>query len=233
MLVVTVTGRGHHPKYECDNSVLSVRWRGFESSISCLGLLQKDLDLPRICVVGKQSSGKSSVMEALTGLRWGDDDIHHYIHLTKYTLPATGIRNLELWKMYVRFVERVLEAQVPILVVWKNAGWLIGGILPCNEWLLMLFFLGTTFWRNEGFSNLHTRRYRSAQSWWHMYTLRFRDLDARCGRGVSVCGERAWCRLPEVWPPVMRQWNQWIWANSSNQTADHGVHVRYPPKQQP
>ena len=139
-------------------------------------------------------------MEALTGLGWGDDDIHHYIHLTKYTLPATGIRNLELWKMYVRFVERVLEAQVPILVVWKNAAWLIGGILPCSEWLLILLFLGTTFWRNQGFSNLHTRRYRSAQSWWHMYTLRFRDLDARCGRGFSVCGERAWCRLPEVWP---------------------------------
>ena len=29
--------------------------------------------------------------------------------------------------MYVCFVERVLDAQVPILVVWKNAGWLIGG----------------------------------------------------------------------------------------------------------
>ena len=30
--------------------------------------LYKDVDVPRICVAGKQSSGKSSVMEALTGI---------------------------------------------------------------------------------------------------------------------------------------------------------------------
>ena len=65
------------------------------------------MDLPRICVVGKQSSGKSSVMEALTGLGRGDDDALS----TPY--PPTGIINLELWKMYVCLVERVLEAQVP------------------------------------------------------------------------------------------------------------------------
>mmetsp|Transcript_71423 Transcript_71423/g.225682 ORF Transcript_71423/g.225682 Transcript_71423/m.225682 type:complete len:986 (+) Transcript_71423:82-3039(+) len=57
----------------CRRDAAQPRWLATEEALAVLHALRNygldaEVDLPRICIVGKQSSGKSSVIEALTGV---------------------------------------------------------------------------------------------------------------------------------------------------------------------